>query len=542
MSVRTLHIDPQSVWSPLARPLFRNRLIASVISNTGSWMQDTAAAWLMTTLTASPFLIALMQTAASLPVLFLGLPAGALADILDRRKLLLFWTGCMLLAAALMSALTLTGAISVAALLLLTFMLSLGSAMNGPTWAAIVPEMVPREEVPKAVALNSAAFNLARVIGPAAGGLTVAAFISVTFGAGVVFLVNSFSFVAILVVLYRWKRTAFFKSALPAERMQGSMRAAVRYVRFAPAMQAIMVRAFVQTFFVSGMWALLAVTARDDLKSGAMGYGILMGCLGGGAVIGAVLLPRLRQHFSAERIVTGAAGVFTLTMLVMAWLPHWLLLGLFLMLGGMAWTGTASSLNISLQLSVPAWVQARTLGIYQMVFEGGVALGSALWGGIAEHTSPAIALTAASVGLAVTLPFARRFRLLSGGELDLSPSRMTGLVGSTPQAVVEPEPEEGPVLVTVTFHIEPARADAFIAAAHDLGKIRRRDGAVRWSLYRDPFDSTRYMETYVIETWLERQRQIERFTVADRAVRDRVFAFHIGPHPPVVSRMIVATP
>jgi quinol monooxygenase YgiN len=170
-----------------------------------------------------------------------------------------------------------------------------------------------------------------------------------------------------------------------------------------------------------------------------------------------------------------------------------------------------------------------------------MALGSALWGGVAEHSSPALALTVASVGLAVTLPFARRFRLLSGGEQDLSPGRMTGLVGSTPQAVVEPEPEEGPVLVTVTFHIDPARTESFIAAAHELGRIRRRDGAVRWSLYRDPFDPARYMETYVIETWLERQRQIERFTMADRAVRDRVFAFHIDPLPPVVSRMIVAT-
>src|SRR5215831_10747868 len=316
--------DPQtpqmnSAWEPLRRPVFRDRLIASIISNTGSWMQDTAGTWLMTALTTSPLLISLMQTAAALPVLLFGLPAGAMADIFDRRRLLLFWAAWMLVAAALLSGLTLTGWIGPCLLLILTCLLNLGAAMNGPTWQAIVPELVPREQLPVAIALNSAGFNLARAIGPALGGLTVAAFTSVWFGSGLVFSLNALSFVAVLVVIYRWRRTPFFRSALPAERLLGSMRAGLRYARFEPPVKGILARAFTQTFCVSAMWGLLAVVARDNLHHGAMGYGILNACIGLGAVVAAIWLPHARRRFSANTIVSAAAIMFSITLLVMAW-------------------------------------------------------------------------------------------------------------------------------------------------------------------------------------------------------------------------------
>jgi MFS family permease len=504
-------------------------------------MQDTAGTWLMTALTTSPLLISLMQTAATLPVLLFGLPAGAMADIFDRRRLLLFWAAWMLVAAALLSGFTLTGWLGPYWLLALTCLLSVGAAMNGPTWQAIVPELVPREQLAGAIALNSAAFNLARAVGPALGGLTVAAFASVWFGAGLVFLLNALSFVAVLVVIYRWRRTPFFKSALPAERLLGSMRAGIRYARFEPAVQAILIRAFLQTFCVSAMWGLLAVVARDNLHHGALGYGILNGCIGLGAVFAAILLPRLRRRLTGDRIVTAAAVVFAVTLVVMAWVHYWFPLVLALILGGMAWTSTASSFNIAVQLSVPAWVQARALGLYQMVFQGGLAIGSAFWGALAERMGTAVALSCAAGALVAGLPIARRFSVTSGTTLDHSPGRLpSALNRAGPQIVIEPNPEDGPVLVTVTFRISPERAEEFIRAAHELGRVRRRDGAVRWALFADPFDPARYMETYVVESWLARQRQLERFTVADHVIRSRVFSFHVDSAPPVVSRMVLA--
>src|SRR5579863_1893457 len=265
-------------WAPLRRPSFRDRWVASLASNIGGWMQDTAATWLMTSLTTSPLLIALMQTAASLPVLLFGLLAGATADILDRRRLLLFWQSWMLAAAAILSLLSFLGIIGPWMLLSLTLLLNIGAAMNNPAWQAIVPELVSRAELPQAISLNSAGYNLARAVGPALGGITVAFFASAMKGGGTVFAVNAASFVFVIFVLYAWKRKPLHTSDLPAERMMGSMRAGLRYVSHAPDIQRVLVRAFLMTSCVAAMWALLAVVARQDMRAGALGYGLLNGC------------------------------------------------------------------------------------------------------------------------------------------------------------------------------------------------------------------------------------------------------------------------
>jgi MFS family permease len=529
--------ETASGWAPLRHSLFRDRWIASVVSNIGSWMQDTAGTWLMAVLTSSPLLIALMQTAASLPALLLAFPAGATADILDRRRLLIFWQTWMLATVAILSVLTLAGIVSPWTLLVLTFLLNIGAAMNNPAWQAIVPELVPRPELAEAVTLNSAAFNLARAVGPALGGLGVAAFVSVTTGAGFVFLLNSVSFVAVIYVLYRWRRTPPFKSALPGERLFGSMRAGTRYVRHSPVLQAVFIRAFLFTGFASAVWALLAVVAQQDLHQGAMGYGILNGCLGAGAVLGASALPHLRKRLPGDIIVDGACVVFTGALVVLAFSRSTPMIVVWLIAAGFAWTSTTSTLNVAVQLSVPAWVQARALGAYQTIFWGGMALGSALWGFVAEHASTPRALIAAGAGMLLSLPAAHRFHVLRGAPPDLTAYAVNR---PAPAVVIEPHPEAGPVLVTIEYLVRPEHYSDFTRAIHDLRAVRMRDGSIRWGIYQDAQRPDRFVETFVVESWVEFLRERERMTTSDRAIRDHVRSFHYGEAPPVVTYMIYA--
>jgi MFS family permease len=526
-----------SGFEPLRSPLFRNLWIASTISNLGGWMQDTAGTWLMTVLTPSPLLIALMQTAASLPVVMLGLLAGATADIFDRRRLLLFWQAWMLAAVALLSLLTFFNIISPWVLLILTFLLNVGTAMNSPAWQAIMPELVPREQLPDAVSLNSAGFNLARALGPALGGLAVAAFIHADTGAAFTFLLNSLSFVGVILVLYQWNRKPLFKSALPAERIYGSIRAGLRYVQYAPLLKAALARAFLFTIFVSAVWALLAVVAARDLHQGALGYGILNGSMGLGAVIGATSLPHVRRKFSADKIIAISTCVFTGTLLILAFVRYPLVIIPVLLFAGFAWTSTMSTLNLAVQVSVPNWVQARALGTYQMVFSGGMAIGSVIWGLIAEHISTPVSLAAAACGLLVTLPLSSRLHVLRGELPDLRPFRSKFL---TPQLAIEPELSDGPVRILIDYDVASDDYNAFVFAIHEMKDVRLRDGAIRWGIFQDVDDPRRLTESFIMESWIDYLRQRERFTASDRTISDRVVSFHRGEEPPRVTHTIYA--
>ena len=524
-------------FEPLQSSLFRNLWIASTVSNLGGWMQDTAGTWLMTVLTPSPLLIALMQTAASLPVLILGLLAGATADIFDRRRLLLFWQGWMLAAVALLSLLTFFNIISPLVLLTLTFLLNVGAAMNSPAWQAIMPELVPREQLPEAVSLNSAGFNLARALGPALGGLAIAAFTHATTGAAWTFLMNSLSFVGVILVLYQWKRQPLFKSALPAERIYGSIRSGLRYVQYAPLLKAALARAFIFTIFVSAVWSLLAVVAARDLHQGALGYGILNGSMGLGAVIGATALPRVRQRFSADIMIAVSTGVFAGTLLVLAFVRYPLIIIPVLVVAGFAWTSTMSTFNLAVQMSVPNWVQARALGTYQMVFAGGMAIGSVIWGLIAEHISTPISLAAAAGGLLVTLPLSNRLPVLRGELPDLSPFSSKFVA---PQLAIEPEMSDGPVRILIDYYVDAEDYNTFVKAIHELRDVRMRDGAMRWGIFQDADDPRRLNETFIMESWIDYLRQRERFTESDRAIRDRVVSLHRGEEPPRITHTIYA--
>jgi len=529
---------PASAWSPLQHRSFRHRWLASIVSNLGTWMQDTAATWLMTILTGSPLLIALMQTAASFPVLVFGLPSGAMADILDRRKVLLFWQTWMLVAAVLLSVLTMGPGIGPWTLLLLTLLLNVGAAMNNPAWQAIVPELVPRQELAGAISLNSAGYNLARAVGPALGGLVVALFARVVTGAGVVFLINALSFLFVIGVLLAWDRKPRHTGDLPAERLLGSIRAGIRYVRHDQITRVILARTFLTTACVSAMWALLAVVAQTDLGRGALGYGLLNGSAGAGAVAGAMLLPRLRRAMSANALVTMAGAVFAVVLLTMAFSHSVMAVFAALLLGGFAWTTTTSTFNIAMQMAAPPWVQARLLGLYQMTFHAGMALGSAAWGVVAEHSSTPVALATAAAGLLLTLPLARRFRILAEARDLSSFARARALNRWDPAVVIDLELDDGPVLISVDYDIDPADADAFTHAIDALRAIRLRDGAIRWGLFRDAVDLRHYTETFLVESWAEYLRQRERMTMSDRAVRDRVYSYQRGLIPPPVSRRV----
>jgi MFS family permease len=526
-----------SGFAPLKISLFRDRWIASTISSIGTWMQDTAGTWLMTALTSSPLLIALMQTAASLPVLLLGLLAGATADIFDRRKLLIFWQAWMLGSVGILAILTFAGYVSPWALLAFTFLLNIGSAMNNPAWQAIVPELVPRELIPDTVSLNAASNNLARAVGPALGGLMVAGFQRVSTGAGSVFALNALSFAGVIWVLVNWKRVPLFKSALPSELIAGSIRSGLRYVRHAPDLQSSLVRAFVFTFFISAIWSLLAVVARHVLKQGPLGYGILNGSLGLGAVIAATTLHRIRHRFTADQILATATLYNVVVLLILAFVPSPYVIIVALIFSGAAWTSTMSTINVSVQLAVPAWVQARALGTYMMVFQGGMALGSILWGFVAEHTSTPIALTTAACGLLITFPFARRYRILHGPIPDHTPHKFKN---PAPQLSLDTEPTDGPVRISIDYRIPAENYAEFTRAIHQLRGVRLRDGAVRWGIYRDAIDPEHLNETFVMESWLDYLRSRERITAADELIRARVRALHEGDELPKTSYQIYA--
>ncbi len=518
-----------SIMAPLRVPVYRALWIAALASNVGTWMQDVGAAWLMTTLAPSPGMVALVRAASSLPMFLLALPAGALADVVDRRVLLIITQAWMLLAAASLGILTLTGVTTPWLLLVVTFTLGLGTALNAPAWQAIIPELVPRAQVANAVSLNSVSINLARSVGPAIGGLLIA-----LAGPGWTFLVNAVSFCGVIVVLYGWRRQRR-ESVLPAERIIGAMRAGLRYVRHAPAVRVVLLRSGVFIIFGSSLWALLPSLARFELGRGPAGYGILLGFFGVGAVAGAGLLPRLRARLSMNNLVRAASLVFAVTLMLLAWVRFPGVTDMLMIVAGAAWLTLLSTFNSSVQTLVPAWVRGRALAVSILVFFGGMAFGSVLWGYVAELFGLPTALAIAAFGVLVGAIITRRYRLHSGEDLDLSPS----VHWPMPVTAPEPELQEGPVVVMLEYRIDPTQQRNFARIMHRVGRIRRRDGAIRWELLRDVADTNSYIETFVVESWVEHLRQHERVTMADRALLDKAKEFHTKATPPTVTHYLV---
>jgi MFS family permease/quinol monooxygenase YgiN len=517
-----------SAWAPLGHALFRTLWITSVISNIGAWMEDVGVAWLMTSQTPSPLWVALLSTAESLPIFILALPAGALADVVDRRHLLLFTQVWLCLASTILGVLTLLGFATPVVLLVIAFTVGIATALNVPAWQAITQDLVPREQLSAAAGLGAVGFNIARAVGPAVGGLLVAAT-----GPGAVFLLNAACFVAVIFALYSWKRDTPTGIA-PAERLVTAMRAGVRYTLHAPAFRSVLIRTIAFIFCGSALWALLPTIARRELELTSFGYGLLLGSLGSGAITGALVLPWVRNAVASDRIALVATLVWASVLVVFAFVRIVPALHAVLFIGGMAWIALITSFNVAAQTAVPAWVRGRCLAVYMLAFQGGIAAGSATWGVLADYTTIEWALIAAAIGLMVGPLAALHYRLPEGDGPDLTPS----MHWSNPVVAYEPNHEHGPVLITVEYRVDSSRTSEFVAAMKELETTRRRDGAFRWGLYRDVAAPDRWVETFLVETWGEHVRQHGRITADDQTIEERVRALLQTNTSPVISHLI----
>ena len=504
-------------WAPLQTALFRNLWIATIVSNVGTWMQDVGAGWLMTSLSSSPSIVALVEAADSFPLMLLALPAGALADIVDRRRLLIAIQFYLLLVTGTLGILTLLDMVTAWMLLGFVFVLGVGNAVMLPAWSAIVPELVPHDEMPSAVALNSVAINAARAVGPAIAGILVAAV-----GVWLVFVLNALSYVGILAVLLRWRRE-HHKSTLPAERFLTAIRVGMRFVMHTHALQVVLIRGGAFFVFASATWSLFPLIVRQELGRGPEIYGLLLTCIGIGAVAGAMLLPRVRARISRDALVAGSSALYALAALALAYVQNIGLLAVAMLATGVAWISILSALQVTAQMTLPEWVRARGLASFFVVFMAGMALGSILWGQVATRIGIPAALTIAALGMVAAIGLTWRFKLGQHQVLDFRPT----LDWPAPVLAETPEPDSGPVMVTIEYRVQPAKRTEFVAAMQAVREMRRRNGAYFWELFHDSADTARFVECFMDESWIEHLRQHERASVSDREIRERAKQFMV---------------
>ncbi|HVN46874.1 MAG TPA: MFS transporter [Steroidobacteraceae bacterium] len=519
-------------WGALRYRVFRWLWIATVVSNIGNWMYNAASGWLMTSLDPSPIVVSLVQVANSLPLFLLALPAGALADMLDKRRLILTLEILTTALSALFALLVSLHAIGPVSLLLFIFLLGTLAALETPAWQAIVPLLVPAPALSSAIAINSLGVNISRVVGPALTGVII-----LGLGIAAPFWLDAISNAGVIAVILLWRPPPQATAhALPAERLGSAIRTGVRYARYNGPLRATLAHAIGFFLFASAYWALLPLLARSQLHGGPGLYGTLLAAIGAGAVVGALLLPKARAGAGPNGIVLlGEVGTaVALALFGLAQQP-WLavLAGL---LAGICWIAVLATLNVSAQTVLPDWVRGRGLAAYVTVFFGTLTVGSALWGLAAEHLGLAAAhYLAAGGALAATL-LTRRWPLHSGRAADLTPS----MHWPEPVLAEHVEADAGPVLVTVEYRVAAENRAAFLEAIGALARERRRDGAYDWQLFHDSAHPERMLEIWLVDSWLEHLRQHRRVTRADRATEDRVR--HLSREPPRITHYIAARP
>lgn len=531
---------PDTDSAPSARPAgeelgplvpFRHHVFTMLwstwlVANLCMWMNDVAAAWLMTKLTSKPIWVALVQTAATLPVFLLGLPSGALADMLNRKHFLFFTQVWVAVVGALLSVAVFMQVVTPPLLLMLLFMNGIGLALRWPVFSAIVPELVPRAQLPAALALNGVSMNASRILGPLIAGSIIA-----SIGSAWVFLLNAVLSVGAAIVILRWRRE-HIPDPLGRESLRGAMRVGLQYVAQSYHLKGVLLRIAIFFFHSTAVMALLPLVALGMRGGDAGTFTILLASMGAGAIASTFALPRLRQAYSRDLLVMAGAATQALSMAVMA-VTDSLWLGVAAMLiGGAAWLTTANSLSVSAQISLPDWVRARGMSMYQMAIMGAAAAGAAVWGQVATWTSVPMALGIGAASGIAAMALAM-WRWPDRGVMeDPTPA------GPLPRPKVSTPPETGHVLVTIEYQIDPANAPAFRALMEDSRRSRLRQGAVAWELLSDINDAGRFVEVIEDASWTEHLRRMQRASAADVALRERKLAYHVGEEPPIVRRAV----
>lgn len=519
-----------SVWAPFRHRTFALVWIATVVSNVGGWMYSLASGWLMTSLDSDPFTVSLVQVANNLPMFLFAIPAGALVDIVDRRLFLIIGESAVTVTSAAFAAMVWLHLITPTSLLLLSFVVTAASAVTAPAWQAVVPQLVPKADLPAAVAANSVGINVSRAVGPALGGFMIAAM-----GIAAPFWANAFSNVGVIGALVGWRTAKRRASDLPPESFGNAVIAGLRHARFNSALGAALIRASAFFLFASAYWALLPLLARSQIGGSPALFGALLGTIGASAVGGAFALRPLRERWGTDRLLI-ASTVATALATASFGLAHRAPLALAAsVLAGASWIAAVSSLNVSAQIALPEWVRGRGLALYVTVMFGALTAGSALWGKLASVAGLPAALYAAAAGAVIAIPLTARWKLQSAANLDLTPS----MHWPEPITVHDIDPDRGPVMVTVEYRIDPKNRAAFLHALARYARVRRRDGGYDWRIFEDPAEEGRLIETFLTDSWIEHLRQHQRVTKSDRRIEDEVRKFQIGG-PPRTTHLIAA--
>ena len=518
--------------APFRHTAFTVIWTATVVSNVGGWMYSAASGWLMTSLNPDPLIVALVQAASTLPICLFAIPAGALADIFDKRRFLIVVESLTTAVSAVYAAMVGFGLATPSNLLVFTFLIGAAGALTVPAWQAVVPRLVPKDDLSAAIAANSVGVNISRALGPAVGGAAIS-----SFGIVAPFWLNAISNLGIVGALLWWREARGPRSLLPAERFGQAMLAGLRYARHNSHLRDTLVRAVGFFLFASAYWALLPLVARSQIAGGPGLYGVLLGVIGAGAVGGAFFLPWLKSKLGPDRLMALGALGQAVAMILYGFARDPATALIASAIAGASWIAALATLSVSAQVALPDWVRGRGLALYTTVFFGCLTLGSAAWGEIAEWVGLPLAHFLAAAGAVVAIPLTWRWKLQTGAEFDLSPS-MHWPAPITAQSIAS---DRGPVLVTVEYQIRPQDREAFLEAIAKLEHGRRRDGAYAWGVFEDAAGPGRMVETFLVESWMEHLRQHERVTNADRIVQEAVGRFHMHGEPKV-THFIAAEP